>query len=359
MNRRLDPETNEVAKSVDLVAVLLIALAVFVFFYLIHLVLLPFVFAAGVGLVLTSVADWLAARTRAPRAKIALLIFLIVLGLVGLAAYFAVPVMAQGMLHVIGDIQRLIEQPLKSLLGNGTAQIFGQAFSADDIAATLVARLKGLAQQANGVSLVATAFGGVFGFFLTLTLLAYFLIDGRKIVRGVVWIFPPDWRASVWQILHGLRPVLLRYFAGIAAIIIYASGAAYLGLGVFLKLNHALFLAVLAGILEVMPVVGPGLSAVVAGLAAVQQAKSVWSIVLYVVYACALRLSIDQLVGPLVLGKAGRVHPTLVIFCFLAGGALFGIVGVVLAVPLALTIKVTLEIIYGEPVEARQGSAGN
>ena len=66
----------------------------------------------------------------------------------------------------------------------------------------------------------------------------------------------------------------------------------------------------------------------------------------------ALRLSIDQLVGPLVLGNAARVHPTLVIFCFLAGGALFGIVGVILAVPVALTVKVTLATIY-----ARAGRA--
>ena len=90
------------------------------------------------------------------------------------------------------------------------------------------------------------------------------------------------------------------------------------------------------------------MSALIAGVVAVQQAKSVWSVAAYVIYASALRLSIDQLVGPFVLGKAGRVHPTLVIFCFLAGGALFGVIGVILAVPVALSVKVALATIYGE-----------
>jgi len=49
-----------------------------------------------------------------------------------------------------------------------------------------------------------------------------------------------------------------------------------------------------------------------------------------------LRLSIDQLLGPVVLGRAARLHPTMIIFCFLSGGLLFGIAGMILAVPVAL-----------------------
>jgi predicted PurR-regulated permease PerM len=65
-----------------------------------------------------------------------------------------------------------------------------------------------------------------------------------------------------------------------------------------------------------------------------------------------LRLSIDQILGPLALGAAARAHPVLVIFCFLAGGALFGIIGVILAVPSALVIRTTLAILYDEPPTA-------
>jgi predicted PurR-regulated permease PerM len=54
------------------------------------------------------------------------------------------------------------------------------------------------------------------------------------------------------------------------------------------------------------------------------------------------------LVGPIVLGNAARLRPLLVMFCFLVGGALFGVVGVILAVPTALAIKVTLSVLYSE-----------
>ena len=76
-----------------------------------------------------------------------------------------------------------------------------------------------------------------------------------------------------------------------------------------------------------------------------------WNIVEYIIYASALRLSIDQLFGPIVLGKAARLPPVLIIFCFMAGGVLFGIVGVILAIPVALTIRIVLEIIYEEPAK--------
>jgi predicted PurR-regulated permease PerM len=66
-----------------------------------------------------------------------------------------------------------------------------------------------------------------------------------------------------------------------------------------------------------------------------------------------LRLSIDQLVGPLALGTAARISPVLIMFSFLAGGIMFGIAGVILAVPVMLITKVTLAILYDEHEEQR------
>jgi predicted PurR-regulated permease PerM len=164
----------------------------------------------------------------------------------------------------------------------------------------------------------------------------------------VLWLVPPHRRARVEQIWHELDPLLRRYFIGVAAVVAYATIVAYLGLGLLLGLHHALVLALLTGVLEVIPIVGPLAAAVIAGLVAVQQAATSWDIWAYAGYATVLRLSIDQLVGPIVLGNAARVHPVVVIFCFLAGGTLFGMVGMILAVPAALLVKVTLSVLYRE-----------
>jgi predicted PurR-regulated permease PerM len=132
-------------------------------------------------------------------------------------------------------------------------------------------------------------------------------------------------------------------------VVCFAAAFAYAGLGLVLGVPHAVFLALITGILEAVPIVGPALAATIAGLVAVQHNASLGAIIGYAAYLTALRLSIDQLFGPLVLGAAGRVHPALIIFCFLAGGTLFGVVGVITAVPVALVIKATLSVLYDEP----------
>jgi predicted PurR-regulated permease PerM len=348
---------DENSKAVDLVAVLLIAFAVLTFIFLVHVVLLPFAISAAIALVLSPAIDWLANKSRAPRLIVALLAFLVLAGLTGFAAYVAIPPLTAAALTMLTHFQDVIQGRLLSVMGSGKIEILGQSTSAVEIASAAVARLRTFAQTSNSVFvLAAAAFGGVFGIFLTLTLLAYFLASGAQLVKGLIWLFPPDWRPRAGAVIARLGPILTRYFAGVAVVVIYAGLAAYVGLAIGLRLRHAAFLAALTGVLEILPIVGPALSAVVAGIAAIGQAKSLWSVGAYVIYASALRLSIDQVVGPLVLGRAGRIHPTLVIFCFLAGGALFGVIGVILAVPAALAIKVTLETLYGEAVGNGQGA---
>jgi predicted PurR-regulated permease PerM len=75
------------------------------------------------------------------------------------------------------------------------------------------------------------------------------------------------------------------------------------------------------------------------------------SILAFALYVTILRLSIDQIVGPIVLGRAAHVHPVLIIFCFLAGGVVLGIPGAIMAVPVALIVKITLATLYGDEVQ--------
>jgi predicted PurR-regulated permease PerM len=150
--------------------------------------------------------------------------------------------------------------------------------------------------------------------------------------------------------------MLKRYFIGVLAVVAYAAAAAYIGLGLVLGIPHAVPLALLTGVLEMIPVVGPGAAAVIAGLVAIHSAAGIGAIIGYALYATALRISIDQLFGPLVLGTAARLHPALVIFCFLSGAFLFGVIGVIMAVPVALVVKVTLALLYDEPTKEMLGN---
>lgn len=85
------------------------------------------------------------------------------------------------------------------------------------------------------------------------------------------------------------------------------------------------------------------------GIIAIQQ-SGIWAAAFLFGFAIALRLSIDNVVGPIVLGEAARIHPVVVIMSFVCGAILFGVVGLLIAVPVAVCIKVTLQQYYAEPI---------
>jgi predicted PurR-regulated permease PerM len=338
------------ARGSRVTAATVVVAAVVVFLYLVRGILLPFVLTGIVAYLCTPLVDALAARARLPRSLPALGVVLALMALAALFGWLAVPPMLHEMARVAGDLSGTIRDFLAALMGARPFSLLGVPIDAASLAARAVAALRGwLAEDSHVGELVMYAGAGLFGVILAWVLLGYFLIDAHRIARAVLWLIPPSHRPFALRVWQDLDPLLRRYFIGVALVVAYASCAAYIGLGIALGLHHAVFLAILTGVLEVIPIVGPAAAAVIAGLVAVHHAASAWDIVAYVVYATLLRVSIDQFFGPIVLGRAARVRPIVVIFCFLCGGVLFGIVGVILAVPVALTVKVVLANLYGEP----------
>jgi len=321
-----------------------------VFLYLVREILLPFAVAGIVAFVATPLVDWLAGRTRLPRALYALAILFALLGLGGLLGWLGAPPLLKELELIAGNLQGTVTGLLRVLLGNGTFNLMGERLNAVGLGAMIARGAQSwLSQAGRMLELAALGVAGVFGAILAVVLLGYFLLDAHRIGRGLCWLIPPRYRAFTARVGRNLEPVLRRYFLGVGLVVLYASTVAYIGLGLVLHIHHAVFLALITGLLELIPFIGPAASAVIAGLVAVQQAASGWDIIAYCIYATALRISIDQFFGPLVLGRAAYVPPVLVIFCFLAGGLLFGIVGVMLSVPVAISIKVLLSVIYEEP----------
>lgn len=321
-----------------------------IFLYLVRAALLPFVIAGVPAYLCAPLLNTLAARTGAPRWLFALAAWALLAGGGSLIGYFGFQDFTQEWARIGTDLEGSLAHFVHDLLG-GRPLPFpgGPADSARIAAYAMGAARDWVSQDGRALLVAAWGFAGFFGFILIWVLLGYFLLEGPQIARGVLWLVPPPYRPFAVEIWTRLDPMLRRYFIGVALVVLYASAAAYAGLGLVLNLRHAVFLALLTGALEVIPVIGPGAAAVIAGLAATQQAQGPWNILAYVLYATALRVSIDQFFGPIVLGRAAHLPPVLIIFCFLTGGILFGVVGVILAVPVALSIKVTLATLYGEP----------
>jgi predicted PurR-regulated permease PerM len=330
-------------------AIMVGAVALAVFLYFIKLILLPFVLAAIVAYICTPLLDWAARRTKWPRILFAVGLFLILLALTGAVITVAAKRLIAESTEIAAGLQGMLENFVRQAEGDKTVTLFGLSMNTHDLVQTVLARVRDWIGQTDEIALFAGyGFAALMGAFLAVVLLFYFLADGKRVAAGLFWIVPPHRRPLVARIWRRLDPILLRYFIGVIVVVGYATVAAYIGLGVILGIKQAVFLALLTGILETVPVVGPTSAAVIAGLASLRTASGFINIVEYAAYATLLRLSIDQIVGPIVLGRAAHVHPVVIIFCFLAGGIVLGIPGVILAVPIALLVKSTLATIYGD-----------
>jgi predicted PurR-regulated permease PerM len=329
------------------VVVTFVALALFI--YLVGFIVLPFVIAGIIAYICTPLLDWLAKRTKLPRPLFAVLLFLLLVCAAGLVAVVAGRHLVAETGSTVTDLQGTLDHLLHRAADGEPVRLFGRPIDLDDIVRTVGDRIHDWLGRPDRLMLVAGfGFAAVIGTFLTVVLLCYFLVSGKSVARGLFWLVPPSRRPLVAQIGARLDPVLKRYFVGIFVIVIYAVIAAYIGLGVILGIDHAFFLALLTGILETIPIIGSTAAAIIAGLVSLHTATGLSSILAFALYAVLLRLSIDQIVAPLVLGSAANVHPVLIIFCFLTGAALLGIPGVILAVPVALTVKATLATLYGD-----------
>jgi predicted PurR-regulated permease PerM len=312
----------------------------------------PFIFAGVLAYIVTPAIDWASTRSHLPRLIFVLAVFGLFLLFAVLIGYLGTPPLVRQMSHVFNDFETIVREVAQRMIGGGKVSLFGQPMDAGELAATASNGLRNwFAQTGVLAALGAAIFGTMFGVILTLVLLFYFLLSGPSMARGMLSLVPPRQRPLILHIWTVLDPILKRYFIGVLIVVAYAAAAAYIGLGLVLGIPHAVLLALLTGVLEMIPVIGPGASAVIAGLVAIHNAAGVGAIIAYALYATALRISIDQLFGPLALGTAARLHPVLVIFCFLSGALLFGMVGVIMAVPVALVVKVTLALLYDEPTK--------
>ncbi len=331
-------------------SMMLVVLAIGVAAYAARPILLPFVAAGVLAFVCTPLVNWISKRTGIRRALAAAVVFISVLAVVGVFGYLAFPRVVSEAVTVVSNLQEIIQSGVTGAIGSQPVEILGQTMEPQDLARRSVEWIRNwLGQPERLLTIAGLSFISMFGMALTVVLFAYMLFDGPGIKRGMLWLVPPQQRSFARHLWERVEPALRRYFVGLAVVVLYTSAAAYIGLAFFLHLPHAVLLAIATGFLELIPFIGPLAAAVLAGMIALQHAHGIENIIAYTLYASALRLSVDQIVGPIVLGTAGRIHPALVIFCLLIGGYLFGVIGIVLAVPVAVTIKITLATLY-EPL---------
>jgi predicted PurR-regulated permease PerM len=322
-----------------------------VLLYEIRIALLPFIFALAVAFVVDPLIKTFQRRLGAPRWIVAAVLYVLILLILGGAVYLIGRTALPDLEHVVATTPQILRRFLSELMGDRSVTLFGESYTPDKLVQAIGGSLKGVASLTAVESAAGLAVSLIFGTFLTLVLMPYLMISAPRLAAGSIWLLPPEHRRSVEDLLPKIIPVLRRYLIGLAIVVGYTATVAWIGFGPVFHLPDAVLLAITVGVLELIPVIGPFTSAVLVGIIAIQQSGIVAAALLFG-FAIALRLSIDNVVGPIVLGEAARIHPVVVIISFVCGAILFGVVGLLIAVPIAVCIKITLQNYYAEPVSA-------
>jgi predicted PurR-regulated permease PerM len=329
---------------------------VLIFLFFIRHVLTPFVLAAALAFVLTPAIDWAQRRFRAPRWIFGALIYVLVLAIVLLPAILFGGALVRDLSHTATQLPQMLHTFVGDLARLAGPSVAG-SIDPDQVTDAILDQARTFLKSGAVLSLADFGVGAIFGIILSLVVLAYFLISGKRIAAGAFWLVPPEYRREVDAVAAKILPLLWRYFVGLLIVVGYTSVLAWIAFGPVFHVPHAPLIAIVVGILELIPLLGPAATFVIVGVISAHQGSFVTTVSLFA-FATALRLSLDELVAPLVLGQAARLHPAVIIFAFLSGGILFGIIGLLLAVPVAASIKIILTIYYAEPVSDSPSASG-
>ncbi len=208
---------------------------------------------------------------------------------------------------------------------------------AEDLTEIITKNLNGF--LSNSVSLIFNTVNVVFNFLTVAVLSFYLLIERDRIKNNLFRLFPSLPKDRVTALAHKIEKQVGGWLKGELLLMFSIFLVTYIGL-TLLKVEYALPLALLAGLLEAVPVIGPILAAIPAVIItfAVSPIASIGVIVLYILIQ---QLENSFLVPKIMQGVIG-INPLLTILALLIGGNLFGIAGAILAVPLAAIIQVII-----------------
>lgn len=210
------------------------------------------------------------------------------------------------MIRILKNIQDGIEQYLNS------------------IQTGLVERLRSMASG------MYAAFGRMVSFVLVLILTYYFTVDKNRIKVKLYKLIPSNYRSDILYLGSEINAAMLEFVKGkllLAVIVGVMTTIMLLILGV----NFAVAIGLITIVADIIPYIGPFLAFIPAFFFSVMDSwtKAIWVSIFFVF----LQWAENNLFAPKILGKRTGLHPAVVLLCIVIGGGTFGVIGMILSVP--------------------------
>lgn len=268
-------------------------------------------------------------RFRIPRVITALAIYLLVFGFVGAVLSIILPSLARELVALISNLK---DNPV---LFGGLNTLDQLLSSSQEILRQLMVRI-----SQDGTSVLAgfsSILGGVASVVLTLAISFYLTLKEHGIKSFINMIMPAKHHAQVHLLIERTQATLGRWLKGQLLLGLIVGVLVFLGL-YFLGNKYAVSLAIIAGIFELIPYLGPILAAVPGVLIAFSLSQDLLITALTLGWYVVVQQLENNLIVPVVIGRAVHLDPIFVMLAVLIGAKLGGFTGIVLAVPIAALV---------------------
>ena len=170
----------------------------------------------------------------------------------------------------------------------------------------------------------------------------YLLLDWNRLLDNIANLIPRQWADDTFRLARRCDEVLSSFLRGQLLVmlclgIIYSVGLTLMGL------NFGLLIGFVSGLVSIVPFLGFIVGLVIALVVALFQYATWWAVVGVILVFSVGQMAESVILQPKLLGDKIGLHPVAVIFAVLAGGNLFGLTGVLLALPVAAVILVLLK----------------
>jgi predicted PurR-regulated permease PerM len=287
-----------------------------------------------------------------PRGLVVLAVYLVVITLVSTASGMILQI-------VLVELQNLVNGiPVYGpRIVDAVNQVLDLIPGARDLVADfdIAEQLSGIVSQVFGVvgqavfvfRQVIGLLSGVLDVLMILLLALYITTDGPRIGRYLRAFLPPDRHEQAARVTSRIFVRLGGWVSGQLLLCVIIGVISWVGL-TLIGVPYAVVLALIAGIMEAVPNVGPIIAAVPAIIVAALY--SPWQALLVAILYLLIQQLENYVIVPRVMSRAVELHPLAVLLALMIGGELMGVLGAVLAVPVTAAISVIVDEIRAERI---------
>ncbi len=240
-------------------------------------------------------------------------------------------------------LQAMIAQWELMLESTGIIPDYSQMFT------NLTAFAKEILSQS--INITMNIFAGIIMAFTLSFIVLFLLLDKNEINGAVLKLIPPKYREKAGLIISTTSKKVGGYVRG-QLLLMFLVGAITAVALALVKIKYALLLGIVAGLLEIIPIVGPILSAVPAVIIAL--AINPWYALLIVAIYFIIQRFENHILTPLILGKFLELHPIVIISAVLLAASTLGVFGVILSPAIAASIYVLIQELYVKKINSEE-----